>query len=132
MTPQQRGLLHKSEQSLQAASLLKEQGFADISVSRAYYAMFYVAEAILEGEGLSFSSHSAVISALGERFARTERIPRKFHRHLIDAQDQRIRADYNIDANLSSDDADRLIDWAEKFLQFALSNIDSLSCQAGS
>jgi uncharacterized protein (UPF0332 family) len=41
--------------------------------------MFYVAEAFLEGEGLSFSSHSAVISAFGQYFARTGRIPTDFH-----------------------------------------------------
>lgn len=40
------------------------QGFYDFAVSRAYYTMFYVAEALLDQEGLSFSSHAAIISAL--------------------------------------------------------------------
>ncbi len=86
MTPSIQGLLNKAGRSLEAAKTLKAEGFTEFAVSRAYYAMFYVAEALLEREGLSFSRHSAVISALGERFARTNRIPKDYHRHLIDAQ----------------------------------------------
>jgi uncharacterized protein (UPF0332 family) len=65
VTPEQQGLLEKTARSLQAARLLNEEGLAEFAVSRAYYAMFYVAEAFLEGEGLSFSRHSAVIAAFG-------------------------------------------------------------------
>jgi uncharacterized protein (UPF0332 family) len=51
--------------------------------------MFYVAEAFLLGERLSFSSHAAVISAFGRDFARTGRVPVEFHRYLISAQNLR-------------------------------------------
>ena len=66
----------------------------DYAASRAYYAMFYIAEAFLEGEGMSFSSHAAVIGAFGREFARTGRLPAEFHRFLIDAQDLRNSGDY--------------------------------------
>ncbi|MUL35547.1 HEPN domain-containing protein [Gloeocapsopsis dulcis] len=66
MTPEQQGLLEKAYRSLQAAKLLNTQPLAEFAVSRAYYAMFYVAEALLEGEGLTFSKHSAVIAAFGQ------------------------------------------------------------------
>jgi uncharacterized protein (UPF0332 family) len=52
MTPVQAALLKKAKNSLDAARLLVERGFYDFAVSRAYYAMFYVAEAFLLGEGL--------------------------------------------------------------------------------
>ncbi len=126
MNPSIQGLLRKADRSLEAAKTLKEEGFTEFAVSRAYYAMFYVAEALLEKEGLSFSRHSAVISALGERFARTNRIPKDYHRHLIDAQAQRNRGDYNIDPNLSDSDAEQLISIAQTFLSFVLNNIDSI------
>ena len=48
--------------------------------------MFYIAEAFLVGENLSFSKHSAVISKFGELFARTSKIDPKFHRYLINAK----------------------------------------------
>ena len=65
MTPDQLNLLLKARQSLSAARLMLDSEYPDYAASRAYYAMFYIAEAFLEGEGLSFSKHSAVISAFG-------------------------------------------------------------------
>ena len=78
--------------------------------------MFYVAEAFLEGEGLSFSRHSAVIAAFGQRFARTQRVPVEFHRYLISAEQIRLRGDYNVEQNITEVEADEIIDRAEKLL----------------
>ena len=58
-------LLQKAGESIDVAELLIHQGFYDISASRSYYAMFYIAEALLFSKGLAFSSHSAVIAAFG-------------------------------------------------------------------
>lgn len=85
--------------------------------------MFYVAEAFLEGEGLSFSKHSAVIAAFGQYFARTGRVPVEFHRYLISAEQIRLRGDYNIEPNLTQADAAQLITRAEEFLEFAQQQI---------
>ena len=90
MTPEQQDLLQKATSSLEAARVLLENGFPEFAASRAYYAMFYIAEAFLEGEGLSFSKHSAVISAFGQQFARTGRVPIEFHRRLITAEQIRL------------------------------------------
>lgn len=95
MTPEQQKLLEKATRSLQAARELNRTGFPDFAASRTYYAMFYIATAFLEGEGLSYSKHSAVIAAFGRIFARTNRIPVELHRYLIDAERIRLRADYN-------------------------------------
>ncbi|HEY9737609.1 MAG TPA: HEPN domain-containing protein [Trichocoleus sp.] len=86
MTPEQQALLDKAQRSLQASQQLMQQEFYDFAVSRAYYAMFYVAEALLNYEGLAFSSHSAVIGAFGQHFAKTGKVPAELHRYLIDAQ----------------------------------------------
>jgi uncharacterized protein (UPF0332 family) len=74
MTLEQSALIKKAQDSIEAARLLKNSGYYDFSVSRAYYAMFYVAEAFLLEDDLSFSKHSAVISAFGRRFAKSVRI----------------------------------------------------------
>ena len=84
MTSAQLNLLAKARQSLSAAKLMLDGEYPDYAASRAYYTMFYIAEAFLEGEGLSFSNHSAVISAFGREFARTGRVPVKFHQYLIE------------------------------------------------
>lgn len=65
MTPEQAALLKKARDSLRGAKLLAGDELYDFAASRAYYTMFYVAEALLLGEGLSFSKHSAVIAAFG-------------------------------------------------------------------
>jgi uncharacterized protein (UPF0332 family) len=78
MTPEQQALLHKAQRSLEASQNLIEQGFYEFAVSRAYYAMFYIAEALLDQEGLSFSTHAAVISAFGQYLARSGKVPTEF------------------------------------------------------
>jgi len=75
LTEQQSALLKKARDSLRGAEVLTREVLYDIAVSRAYYAMFYCAEALLDAEGLSFSSHAAVLSAFGQRFAKTGRVP---------------------------------------------------------
>jgi uncharacterized protein (UPF0332 family) len=59
MNPEQQRLLEKAERSLRAAVELNQKGFAEFAASRGYYAMFYIATAFLEGEGLAYSKHSA-------------------------------------------------------------------------
>ncbi|MGF1522413.1 MAG: HEPN domain-containing protein [Leptolyngbyaceae cyanobacterium] len=53
MTPDQEALILKAQQSLAAAQLLLANGYTDFAASRAYYTMFYIAEAFLEGDDLS-------------------------------------------------------------------------------
>lgn len=94
MTDEQRKLLLKAQQSLEAAKLLLTNYYPDYATSRAYYTMFYIAEVFLEGEGLCFSKHSAVIAAFGREFAKSQRVPPDFHRFLIEAQELRTAGDY--------------------------------------
>lgn len=67
--------------------------------------MFYVAEALLLGERLSFSRHAAVIAAFGQRFANTGIVPIEFHRYLIDGQDMRTIGDYSTGPALTEEQA---------------------------
>ncbi|MEQ8225686.1 MAG: HEPN domain-containing protein [Candidatus Eremiobacterota bacterium] len=66
MSKEQIELLNEARKSLSAAKLLLDGGYTGYAASRAYYAMFYIAEAFLEGEGMSFSKHSAVIANFGK------------------------------------------------------------------
>ena len=50
--------LERAEQSIQAAKELAAKGYHDFAASRAYYAAFYAATAVLLNEGLDFSKHS--------------------------------------------------------------------------
>ena len=82
---------------------------------------FILPKPFCASEGLTFSSHAAVISAFGRELTRTVRVPVEFHRYLIDAQDKRNQADYNIDSSITESQATELISRAEEFLQLAQS-----------
>ncbi|MGB3508339.1 MAG: HEPN domain-containing protein [Microcoleaceae cyanobacterium] len=124
MNIEQQQLLQKARDSLQAAQLLVDNNLAAFAAARAYYSMFYIAEAFLLGEGLTFSSHSAVISAFGREFARTKRLPVEYHRYLINAQEKRTEADYNLNPNITIEQAQEIINEAEEMLDFTQNNID--------
>ena len=119
MSPDQQALLKKAKSSLDGARLLNDQKLYDFAVSRAYYAMFYIAEAFLLGEGLTFSKHSGVIAAFGQRFAKTGRVPQEFHRYLIEGEAPRNVGDYDTGPGLSEKDAAEQIRRAEEFVKLA-------------
>jgi uncharacterized protein (UPF0332 family)/predicted nucleotidyltransferase len=119
MTSEQSALLQKANDSLKAAKLLADQEFYDFAVSRAYYAMFYVASAFLLGEGLTFSKHSTVISMFSQHFTQTGRVPTEFHRYLIKAENSRKLGDYNVGTGLTKVQAATQIARAGEFLALA-------------
>jgi len=68
--------LDRAYLDLQAAESNLQQGFHTVAVTRAYYAMFYAAGALLASKGISRSKHSGVHSAFGEHSVRTGLIER--------------------------------------------------------
>ncbi|PHV63378.1 HEPN domain-containing protein [Cyanobacterium aponinum] len=114
-------LIEKAKESLIASEVLAQNKLYNFAGARAYYTMFYIAEAFLWTKEISFSSHSAVISAFGKEFAKKGIIPLEFHRYLIDAQDKRTQGDYSIDdeKQLSYHDVNILIEQSKLFIQWA-------------
>lgn len=130
MTAEQEELLRKAKKSLEAAQLLLEGGFPAYAGSRAYYSMFYVAQAFLEGDGLVFSNHSAVIAGFGKHFANTGRVPVEYHSFLIEGLDIRHEVDYATPPGVSESQASIQIGRAKKFLDLATSIIGPLPGQS--
>lgn len=56
--------MERAEQAVDAAQKLILDGYYDFAASRAYYAAFYAASALLLNEGLEFHKHSGVIAAV--------------------------------------------------------------------
>ncbi len=119
MTQDQEELLEKAKESLEAARLLLAGGFPGFATSRAYYSMFYVAQAFLEGEGLAFSKHSAVIAAFGKHLVKSGKVPAEFHRYLLDALEARHEGDYAPISSITEEVAGEQVERAEKFLELA-------------
>jgi len=123
MNEQLQAILSKAGRSLAAARSLLEQGYPDFAASRAYYTMFYTAEALLLLRGLSYSSHSAVIAAYGKEYSKSKDLSPQFHKYLIAAQDYRSLGDYDYAAGITAGQAQNSIDWAAEFLEAATAYI---------
>lgn len=120
MKPEAADLVKKSKRSLDVARKLWTQGDYDFSVSRLYYALFYIAEALLLTKGLSFSSHSAVLSALHEQFVKPGLLPQAMHQLIHETFDRRQEADYEAGIQIAKEEVDALINRAEQFLGHAM------------
>ncbi len=112
-------LLQKAQESVDAARSLLRNGYYDFAASRAYYAMFYVAEALLLVLGQSYRRHSAVISAFGREYAKQGRLDPRFHQQLVAALNYRNVGDYGIEAHVSPTDAESVCRWAQEFIEAA-------------
>lgn len=119
MTPEQRELLLQARESADAAKLLQTQGYHGFAASRAYYAMFYVAEAFLLGKGLTFSKHGGVLAAFGEHFAKPGIVPPELHRYLLRGMQVRHTGDYGMARKVTLEEAAEQIARAEEFLELA-------------
>ncbi|MFH1421457.1 MAG: HEPN domain-containing protein [Planctomycetota bacterium] len=110
-------MMDKAMKSIKGAEVLLSENLNDFAVSRSYYAMFYLAEALLCSKGLSFSSHRAVISAFAREFIKLEIIDKKYHEYITDAFSKRQIGDYGISENISRNEAQKLIKRAKEFLK---------------
>jgi len=113
------GLIAKARENTSMARLCLEHGSADVAASRAYYAMFYVAEAWLTSRGQAYSSHRAVSSAFGRDIAHAGLVPLEQHDYLLRAFEARHAADYGGFRALDPDRAANLIQQADEMIRTA-------------
>lgn len=89
-----RDLITKAQRSVAAAERLMRDGDRDFAVSRAYYAMFYAAHAMLLSRDIRRSKHSGVIAAFQETFVKSGEVDRRFFHLLRDGFEDRAEGDY--------------------------------------
>lgn len=110
--------LNLAEESHAVAKVMIDQGFIRFSAAQSYYTIFYLAQALLVTKGLTYSSHSAVVSAYGKEFSKTRTLDPKFHRYIIDAQQLRQTGHYGGEGDVvTEEEALKSYEWAEEFMQ---------------
>lgn len=117
MKPEVEGFLVKAEESIAAAKVLLRESDHGFSASRAYYGMFYAAEALLLSRGLSYSRHSAVLTAFGKEFIKPGLFEPKWHQAFQEAFQVRQVGDYEPLEHVSETTARRTLEEAEGFVQ---------------
>ncbi|WP_297480702.1 HEPN domain-containing protein [Thermococcus sp.] len=110
-------LLNNAHESLDAAELLLEKGFYRDALSRAYYAMFYAASALLRARGIITKSHRGVIAKFGLEFVTEGTIEKYYARALSLAESLRERADYDATFRPGKEEAEELVEDARAFVE---------------
>lgn len=64
-------LMLNAEETLNAAEALFKEDFLRDAINRAYYAVFYIAEALLNEKDLRFSKHGTVHGAFAQHYIKT-------------------------------------------------------------
>ena len=77
--------LIRAKETLIEADFAFQSKYFNMSVSRAYYAMFYAVTAVLLSQGIERSKHSGVVSAFNQFFVNTGKFDAKFSKALTDA-----------------------------------------------
>jgi uncharacterized protein (UPF0332 family) len=86
LSPEVEAFLAKAHHALEVAGKLQSgRDFSD-AAGKAYYAMFYAAQALLKAHGIEVVKHSAIASMLGHHFAKTGLLDPKFHRMFLNAR----------------------------------------------
>lgn len=118
--------LEQAREELETASENIAHGHFRAAVSRAYYAVFYMASAALFSQSVQRAKHSGVESAFSQFLVKPGYIEPEFSRLYRRARRQREEADYadepNIDETVARQtlaDVERFVDRLERFLREA-------------
>lgn len=84
----------EGKESLRASRVLIDHNLHSDGVSKAYFAMFHLCQAILLSRKIERKKHSQLIGAFHHRFRKSKEIENKFHRMLDKAYENRQKADY--------------------------------------
>ena len=110
-----RGYLAKAEEKLGVVDRLLAQNDFEDAVSRAYYAAYYAAQALLLSEGLEARSHRGLVALVGLHFVKTGKLDKKFGRYLSNLMEDRQQSD-NLFSGLEKQDAEQSLEEARAFV----------------
>lgn len=102
--------LHTAESQFQQASDYL------VVANRAYYAIFYAANAALATEGRQLSRHPAVLSLFREHFVKTGRIEPAFYYDYDEVMKRRHLSDYDLNTAINADFVRVSLEAAQRFV----------------
>lgn len=106
--------LAKAEREMAAGELLCATS-PDIAVTRAYYAAFHVARALLLSEDQQPRTHAGVIHLVHQHFVRTGRLDPELAHDLTGLEADRVKADYDAAVVFTESMARRALQHAARF-----------------
>lgn len=112
-----KGYLEKAEKKLKVAEkLLRSDDYED-AVSRAYYAVFHAAQALLLTEGERAETHKGIVTLFGLLFVKTGKFKKDLGKYLANLKDERESGDYEVFSYIDRETAETAIEEAKEFIQ---------------
>lgn len=109
--------VEKGQACLRQARMLADNCEYDGAISRAYYAIFHHASALLLTKGLEARSHEGLVRLFNLHFIKTSVLSKEFSKILSHAQKAREESDYWPEIPFTKDEAIERIVEAEKFIK---------------
>ena len=106
----------QAEDALYASRVLLDEGLYRDCVSRAYYAMFNAAQALLHADGYDPETHKGTLVLLDKHYVKDGRMAAQITQTLRQAFDLRQLADYS-ENPVSPSEAVEMVETAEAFLE---------------
>jgi uncharacterized protein (UPF0332 family) len=119
MEPRQQEItlyIQNAHEVLEASQILLENKFYTSAVNRAYYAVFYAANALLVTKGINQGKHSGVISAFRQHFIKTGLIAPEYSQIYGRLMEDRHESDYELGISLTKDEAQLDLSDAKRFV----------------
>jgi len=108
--------LENAQEVLEVAQLNLDNDFYASAVNRAYYAIFYAANALLVTKRWSQSKHSGVISAFRQHFVKTGLIAPEYSDLYGRIMGNRHTSDYELESSITKEIARTDLADAQKFV----------------
>lgn len=106
----------RGDESLRAACVLLDNGLYNDAISRAYYAAFHWASAVLMAKGLQAKTHRGTIQLLSLHFVKPGLLPQDAANHLAHLETSRELSDYTGKPDFTEEQVRQAIAEAERFL----------------
>jgi uncharacterized protein (UPF0332 family) len=111
-----RAHLEKAVKKLMVAEKLFRDGEYEDAVSRAYYAMYHAAKAVLSTVDVFPKTHEGVVSEFGRKFVLKGVFPKELGKNLADAKAARETYEYSVTATVEKSEAEAILLNAQQFV----------------
>lgn len=118
--------MERAEEKLSSANLLFENNMFADAISGAYYAMFHAAKSLLALKDIYPKTHTGVVAQFGLQFVNEGHIEELYAKSFAKAQTKREIADYDIYYEPSKEEAESIVEDAERFLVRIKKAIDEM------
>lgn len=119
-------ILAKAEDAILNAEHDFKGGFMLATANRAYYACYYCMTALLYTQNTYAKTHQGVRAKFSELFIKTAIFPVNLSEDIALIFKNRLEADYDLDADISPEEASSLVKKADDFLKLTRDYFEKL------